>query len=279
MGTKNITGWEPERRTHFDEIVEVYNNVRPEYPTRVFEDIMQFSARRKDMKALEIGPGTGKATAHFLNAKYDVTAIEIGANMAIFLQQRFQKYQNLNVIVSSFEDVLLQEGYYDLIYAASAFHWVDAKTGCPKMSRLLTNGGVCALLRYNFNLYPVDGEYLSDEFLTLYEKYYYSYYTSSHRAVKLTHELLASPRKIVSGYGFDDLREYGFDDISMNFYDMTLHYDADKYISHLDTLSDHRALPESNRKALYAGIRDIIIEHGDNHKVECIFQLYMGRKP
>lgn len=279
MGEKTtVTGWEPERRMHFDEIVDVYNYVRPDYPDSVFNDIKQYSGQRRMMNALEIGAGTGKATAPFLNAGYNVTAIEIGENMAQFLRQRFQEYQNFNIVVSSFEDAPLQDNQYDLIYAASAFHWVDAKVGCPKMFQLLTNGGVCALLRYNFNIYPVAGEELSNEFQALYEEYYYSYYKSNYRAVKLTHELLKTPRKILSGYGFEDLREYGFTDIVMNFYDVTLIYDADKYIMHLDTLSDHRALPESNRNALYAGIKETIIEHGNNHKIECIFQLYMGRK-
>ena len=278
MDEKIITGWEPERRIHFDEIVEKYNNIRPEYPDKVFEDIVQYSGQKKGKKALEIGAGTGKATAPFLSAGHDVTAVEISENMARFLLRRFEQYENFNVIISSFEDTTLENDCYDLIYAASAFHWVDTKVGCPKMFNLLTNGGACALLRYNFNTHPVEGEVLSEEFEALYEEYYYSYYKSNYRPVKLNHDLLETPGRILSGYGFDNLREYGFVDVSMKFYDVTLNYEADKYIALLDTLSDHRALPNNNRMALYTGIKKIILEQGGHHTVDCIFQLYMGRK-
>lgn len=278
MGKKSMTGWEPERRTHFDEIVEGYNAVRPEYPSEMLADVLRYAGRAKGKKAIEIGAGTGKATEPFLRVGYDVTAVEIGENMADFLRNRFREYANFDVVVSSFEDAALKEGEYDLIYAASAFHWVDARVGCPKMHGLLAPGGACALLRYNFSIHPAEGEALCDVFRALYEEYYYVHYTSKCRPVKMTHDLLKTPERIKSGYGFRDLREYGFEDIVMKLYDAALTYDADRYIAHLDTLSDHRALPEQNRSALYAGIRDAIREHSNSHQVNCIFQLYMGRK-
>lgn len=272
------TGWEPERRTHFDEIVVGYDRIRPEYPSEIFADITQYAGRKQGAKALEIGAGTGKATAPFLRAGYDVTAVEIGGNMTDFLRERFEGDSNFRVILSSFEEAPLQDSTYDLVYAASAFHWVDAAVGCPKVLRLLTKGGVCALIRYNAPLYPPAGENLGEAFRALYEEHYYSYYELKYRPVPLTHELLGTQERILTGYGCKDLRDYGFVDISMRFYDMPMHYTADEYIVHLDTLSDHRALPEKNRMALYSGIRETIIAHGDHHTVDYIFQLYMGRK-
>lgn len=84
------TGWERNRRTHFDEIVLDYDRIRPEYPDALFEDIMKYSGMGKSKKAIEIGAGTGKATAPFLRAGYGVTAVEIGVNMAEFLDVRPQ---------------------------------------------------------------------------------------------------------------------------------------------------------------------------------------------
>ncbi|PWM43734.1 MAG: hypothetical protein DBX47_06790 [Clostridiales bacterium] len=53
---------------------------------------------------------------------------------------------------------------------------------------------------------------------------------------------------------------------------------SDEYITLLDTMSDHRALPEENRKALYKEIKQIILNNGNTYKDEIIFQLYMGKK-
>ena len=43
-------------------------------------------------------------------------------------------------------------------------------------------------------------------------------------------------------------------------------------------MSDHRELPEENRAALYAGIKEAINNHGGQYSQDTIFTLYMGRK-
>ncbi len=83
------TGWERENRTHFDDIVANYDKVRWEYPTELYADIMNYS-QTESKTAVEIGAGTGKATVPFLDSGYDVTAIEMGANMAAFIKDKFK---------------------------------------------------------------------------------------------------------------------------------------------------------------------------------------------
>ena len=273
----NITGWESEKRIHFDEIVINYDKIRPEYPDELFADVVNFTGSGKK-NALEIGAGTGKATMPFLEAGYDVTAVELGANMAEFLREKFEKYKNFNVIVSAFEDAALNENSYDLIYAASAFHWVNAEIGCPKIFSLLKSGGVCALFRYNF--LATHNEALDAAIHEVYEKYYFSYYTSKPRTVRYrrTHDEFNEPSEILENYGFEDMRSYGFRDVSLNFYDVTHTLNADEYIALLETFSDHRHLPKENSAALYAGIKETILRHGGYIKEDDVFQLYIGRK-
>ena len=270
------TGWERENRTHFDEIVVNYDKVRWDYPQEMFDDIFKYSSLSNGKKAIEIGAGTGKATTPILNEGYDVTAVELGTNMADFLLEKHKEYKNFNVMVSSFEDVTLTEGIYDLVYATSAFHWVDAEIGCPKVFRLLKPGGTFALLRNNF--YSADGDALYEEIQAVYEKHYYSYYTSKSRLVRHSYEDLMKPSEVLKGFGFEDLRAYGFGDISMKFYEKTLTYNADDYVALMDTMSDKRKLPENNRTALYTGIKEAIIKHGGIYNQDTVFTLYMGRK-
>lgn len=270
------TGWERNKRTHFNDIVVDYDKIRPEYPRELFEDVINYSNASNGKSAIEIGAGTGKATTPFLDVGYDVTAVEIGSNMADFLLNRFNAYKGFNVVISSFEDAVLQESSYDLIYAASAFHWIDAEIGCPKAFRLLKDDGVIALFRYN--AIAADGDELYEEIQTIYEKYYYSYYVSNARPIKKSKEDFLKPSEIYISYRFEDLKNYGFKDISMEFYDGEKTYSADEYIILLETMSDHKSLPNSNRMALYAGIKESIIKHGNRHKIDYVFQLYMGRK-
>jgi SAM-dependent methyltransferase len=270
----NGTGWERSRRMHFDEIVENYDKARWDYPNELYEDIFKYCGAGR--KAIEIGAGTGRATIPFLANGYDVTAIEMGANMVRFLMQKFGGNKNFRVINDTFENASMGGENYDIIYAASAFHWVDAEIGCPKVFQLLKNGGTFALFRNN--AMPADGEALYEEIQSVYEKYYRSYYTSNKPLVKKTVEDFWKPSEIHTSFRFESMERYDFRDVTMKFYNESRTYNADEYITLLDTYSDHRALPECNRVGLYAGVKEAIVRHGGQHTLDCIFQLYMGRK-
>jgi len=275
MGTDNGTGWEFHRRTHFDEIVANYDKARPEYPDALFADVFAYAGSGK--KALEIGAGTGKATLPFLRAGYDVTAVEMGANMAAFLLERFKEYKHFSVINATFEDALLADDSYDLIYAASAFHWVDLEIGFPKVLRLLKKGGTFALFRYNS--LPIDGDALYEELEAVYDRHYRSYYTSSQRwRPRRSPAEFEAPAAMLSSYGFKDLRDHGFRDVAIRYYEVKMTYSADDYIALCDTMADNRALPEANKTALYTGAREAIERHGGRYREDNVFRLYIGRK-
>jgi SAM-dependent methyltransferase len=278
MNNKEKTGWERENRTLFDEIVVNYDKSRWDYPAALFTDIVNYSVQGIK-KALEIGAGTGKATKPFLDAGYDVTAVEMGRNMVDFLLDKFKTNNNLNVINATFEEAVLNENTYDLIYAASAFHWIDAEIGCPKVFRLLKNGGVFALFRNNGVQFENDELY--NDVQAVYEQHYYTHYKSDNRPIritKMTYDDFMKPAEIHRGFRFESLEQYGFADVTMKLYNAVLTYDADEYIALMDTMSDHRAMSETNRAALYAGIKEAIVRHGGRQKLSCVFQLYMGRK-
>jgi SAM-dependent methyltransferase len=277
MAVKNP--WERSNRVHFDEIVINYDKARWEYPDELYNDIFTYclpDKNRTNKKAIEIGAGTGKATTPFLDAGYDVTAVELGANMVDFLARKFDGRKNFSVVNGTFENAALTEGSFDLIYAATAFHWVDAEIGCPKAYRLLKNGGAFALFRNN-NV-PAAGEELYEEIQHVYEQHYNSHYTFNKRPIQKSREEYWKPSEIYTSFRFEDMAQYGFRDITMKFYNASRKYSADDYIALLDTYSDHRKLPEENRAKLYAGVREAIIKHGGQHRLDSLFQLYMGRK-
>jgi len=269
-----LNPWERSKRTHFDKIVADYDKARWEYPSELFDEIIQQSSGKN---ALEIGAGTGKATTPFINAGYAVTAVELGTNMADFLADKFEGTSNFSIMNSSFEDANLEENTYDLVFAASAFHWVDAEIGCPKVFNILKSGGTFALFRNNTP--PNDGDELYEEIQACYEKHYNSYYKSSKRPEKKSKEDLWKPSELYWSFRFEGMEHYGFTDITMHLYDAFREYTADEYIALLDTYSDHISLPDENKNALYSGIREAILKHGNSYKLNGVFQLYMGRKP
>ena len=72
-------------RTAFNEDAQNYDIARPDYPEELFTDILSYLDERNAGKtALEIGIGTGQATKPFLDAGFQVTAIELGDNLAAY---------------------------------------------------------------------------------------------------------------------------------------------------------------------------------------------------
>jgi hypothetical protein len=144
---------------------------------------------------------------------------------------------------------------------------------------LIKKNGVFALFRNN--AVQNEGNETYDEIQAVYDKYYYSHYKSDKRPIKISemkYEDFLKPTEIYRGYRFESLEQYGFTDIAMKLYSTSRTYGADEYIALLDTMSDHRAMPEENRKVLYKEIKKVIIKHGGQLKMDFIFQLYMGRK-
>ena len=275
----NKTGWERENRVHFDEIAINYDKYRWDYPVELFADAIRYSGQESGKNAIEIGAGTGKATKPFLDAGYAVTAVELGEKMSALLRDKFNGNANFKVITSAFEDAELEDNCCDLIYAASTFHWIDAEIGCPKVMRLLKSGGAFILFRNN--VYRQEGNSLDSAIDAAYENYYYSHYPRYDRLVdlsKMTYEDFLKPEEIRRGFRFNCLEQYGFVDIAMKLYKGSRTYGADEYISLMDTMSDHRAMPDNDREALYTGIKTAILSHGGQIEVKFIFQLYMGRK-
>ena len=133
-----------QRRGLFSSDVLAYDTGRPGYPDRVYELLQQVSGLGRGSRVLEIGPGTGQATGRLLDSGATVTAVELGAAMAAALEAKYEG-QDLSVVVGAFEEVALDPESFDLIVAATSFHWVPPETGLSLCADLLRPGGWLAL--------------------------------------------------------------------------------------------------------------------------------------
>lgn len=75
----------------------------------------------------------------------DVTAIELGENLAEFSKEKFKEHKNFSVYNTSFEDFECDDNSFDIPYSATAFHWILEEIGYPKTLKLLKNDGTLAL--------------------------------------------------------------------------------------------------------------------------------------
>ena len=124
-----------------------YEDARPEYPIWIFDHLRDRGALVDGTPTLEIGAGTGKATRRLLEyGANPLTIVEPDARFAALLGTAANASPaNCRVAHDSFEDVVLSDNQFDLIAAATAFHWIEPTSGLRKIKRLLRRDGFVAL--------------------------------------------------------------------------------------------------------------------------------------
>jgi SAM-dependent methyltransferase len=133
-------------RAVFDEDAELYDRARPGYPDALLDDLFALGGIGAGSRVLEIGCGTGQATASLAARGCIVVAVELGANLARVAARNLSGYRNAEVVVSAFEDWPLPAAPFDAVVAFTAFHWVDQAVGVDKVARALRPGGVFAMV-------------------------------------------------------------------------------------------------------------------------------------
>ncbi|MFF1501435.1 class I SAM-dependent methyltransferase [Streptomyces sp. NPDC058316] len=130
----------------FNEVPELYDRVRPGYPDKLFGDLVTVTGVDERSSVLEVGCGTGQATRSLAALKCSVTAIEPGEEMAALARRRMATFGNVEVGTSTFEEWDDRGGRFDVLVAASSWHWVDPSIGWQRAHDVLYPGGWMALL-------------------------------------------------------------------------------------------------------------------------------------
>ncbi len=130
----------------FDEVPELYDRVRPGYPEELFADLVAITGLDSGSSVLEVGCGTGQATRSLAALGYSVTAVEPGAGMAALARRRLAAFGNVEVENSAFEDWADDGRSFELLVAASSWHWVEPSAGWRRAHDMLQPGGWMALL-------------------------------------------------------------------------------------------------------------------------------------
>ena len=248
----------------FDSAVTDYDRWRPDYPAALYRDIFAVRPLNEQSRALEIGIGTGQATRPILETGCAVTAVEPGANLTAFAAAKFAQFANFRGENARFEEYDAQPGSFDLIYAATAFHWIDADVGYPKVLALLKPGGVFARFA-NHPYYEQDVLY--DAVQAVYTKYRKG----------------GKPPRVFTEADAEALarlpERYGFVRTSHRLYARERRFTGAEYVGLLNTYSDNLAMEAGLRERFYADVRAAIEAHGGVITIHDTIDLELAVKP
>lgn len=255
----------------FDTVASQYEKMRPGYPAELYRMIFDYIPIGKNSVSAEVGPGGGQATLPVLETGCRLTAVEPGEKFCARLKENFGRYSGFSVVNAKFEEVTLEENAFDLIFSASAFHWVPEKEGYEKVFSLLKSGG--AFARFANHPYRDKGNpALSREIDRVYDEYYYPYHNKKRSPLtEYTEEEAAARAKIAEAYGFADIRHALF------FRQRA--FSAKEYTELLGTYSDHIAIGETVRTRFFSAIEEAIDRHGGTITIYDTIDLQLARKP
>lgn len=250
----------------FDTVASEYARLRPGYPTELYEKIFAYIPICQGSKALEIGIGGGQATLPVLETGCQVTAVEYGDHFSRLCREKFKDYPGFSVITGKFEDAVLSENTYDLVFSASAFHWVPEEIGYKKVLSILKKGGAFARLA-NHPFRDKGNPILCDRIQELYAKYMSNTTPPEEYRPIDAKEIAEIPVK------------YGFTDIKYELFKRTRTFSSQEYITLLGTYSDHIVLEEHIRAEFFSKIQEAIDSCGGKITIYDTLDLQLARKP
>lgn len=258
------------RRHSYDAIAQLYDRARPRYPAALFDDIVAYADLSAGARILEIGCGSGQATLPLAQRGFALDCIELGAELARIARANLASFPKVSVLQADFDNVSLDPARYDLILAATAFHWLDPTTRFGKVHRLLKTRGALALCWHR----PVVTD-ISRAFVEAAQQVYRDI------APELTRRYKPPPHPDAVTTEYAELIPASglFDRLATHKHYSATKYRAAAYIELLDTFSDHRALEPAKRQRLFSAIEDLIhSEFSGEITRETVALLYLARR-
>ena len=251
----------------FDSVATAYDKFRPTYPDPLYRQIFNYITLNNFSRAVEVGIGSGQATLPILRTGCRVTAVECGREFSEICREKFKAFKNFSILNCKFEDAALEPGSFDLVYSATAFHWVPEEVGYPKVLTMLKRGG--AFARFANHPFPArDNKPLFDDIQAIYAEFY------PGRKSKPLSEFSMEQAENVAIIA----KNYGFSDISCALFHRTRTFSASEYTSLLGTYSDHIAIDEPTRMKFFSEIMHAINSHGGSITVFDTIDLQLARK-
>jgi SAM-dependent methyltransferase len=237
----------------FDCAADFYDRYRPEYPEELFDDLIRVARLVPTDRLLEVGCATGKASAPLARRGFRITCVEPGAHLAAIARDTLAGY-DIEVIEGRFEDWRPRRGErFDLLYAATAWDWVDPSVRYARAHEALRPGGHLAFWNAT-HVFPEGGDPFFLEIQEVYEEIGEGLPPGA-----------AWPRPGELPDRRTEVEETGlFEIVHIRHFDWERVYTAGEYIGLLETFSGHIAMEPWKRERLFAEIRRRLNDRPDH---------------
>jgi len=235
----------------FDTAADLYEVARPSYPDELFDELVEIAHLEPGDRLLELGCAAGNATRPMLERGFSIVCVERGSRLAERARRALAGLP-VEVHVARFEDWDGEPDAFELVYAATAWHWLDPLVRYRKAHRLLRPGGHLAFWSA-LHAFPVGFDPFFSDIQEVYD------------AIGESHpgEWPPPPPEEIPDAAAEVEASGLFDDVEVRRYVWERSYTAEEYLALLNTFSGHIAMQEAKREHLYREIRRRIGQRRD----------------
>jgi SAM-dependent methyltransferase len=256
-------------RQTFDRAAGRYDRVRPEYPEALFHDLIALAGLVPGDHLLEVGCATGIATRPLARRGFRITCVELGDELAEVARENLAGFP-VEVVRGQFEEWQPAEPV-SLVYAATAWHWIDPSVRYRRAWQALRPGGHLAVWAAE-HVFPDDGDPFFREIQDIYDEIGEALPPGTGRPRPGE---LADDRAGIEASGL-------FEVTAVRQYDWERVYSAEEYIELLSTFSGHLAMADWKRRRLYGEIRRRLAlrrDHSVRRHWGAVLQVARRREP
>jgi SAM-dependent methyltransferase len=215
-------------RLSFGRVADTYHSVRPPYFPSLLDRAQQALELQPSARVLDLAAGTGRLTHELAQRFAHVVAVEPDDDMRALIADG-------EVLAGSAEAIPLDDDSVDAVFVGEAFHWFDASAAIAEIARVLrTRGGLAIVWTHWWETEPPLPAPALDLLREPWERF------ANQRNPPWDEAFAGSP--------FEPLRKERFEE------EMTV--DVDTLLALYSTTSSLAALPEEERAALLAAVRE-----------------------
>ncbi len=229
----------------FDTVADRYHQVRPSYPEDLYTELVSAAGLGAGARLLEVGSGTGRATGPLAARGFEITCLEPGPHLAAVARRDLADFGGVRIVEQPFEEWQpADDERFDLVFAATAWHWVDPAVGFQHAWRCLRPGGHLAIWAADHVL-PPDADPFFREIQDAYDEIGEGLSADWDFPVP---GRMPTMRGAIEGSGLFTMT------VAAEFI-WARHYTAEEYITLLGTFSSHIDMAQWQRDLLFGEIR------------------------
>ncbi|MDJ1185594.1 class I SAM-dependent methyltransferase [Roseofilum casamattae] len=239
-----------KKKQWYSSVAQAYDRARPHYSQSLLQVALEWANLSPTSTILEVGCGPGTATVDLAQFGYPIVALEPSIDAGELARQNCQSYPHVTLINSTLEEWELGDREFDIVVAASSYHWISPQVREEKIISCFPGQGTLILL---WNTPPRPEADVYDILNSVYQKYDPSL---------ATYDDLATHQQSLHEMGQSLLVSGNFRDLRSQQVMCDRRYDIDTYLTLLTTLSQYIRLDSAKRNQILSALKLALQQKG-----------------